>query len=258
MIDAARLLAGLPLGLRGELLEAYGEIVSNYLERRWGAAELNGGKLCEVVYSILNGVVKGPMPQRATKPTNMLLACQALEKQSADANRVGDRSMRIMLPRLLPVLYEVRNNRGVGHVGGDVSANQMDAEAVQAMASWVMAELVRIFHDVDVKTAQEAVDALVERKTPLIWELESGMRRVLDASMGAKDQTLLLLHHSPGWVASTDLFDWIEYSTPSNYRKNVLVPLHDDRRIEHDSDRGRVRISPKGAKDVEDRLLKST
>ena len=186
----------------------------------------------------------------------MISACQALEKVPTDATRVGDRSLRILIPRVLPVLYEVRNNRGVGHVGGDVSANHMDAEAVQAMASWVMAEFVRIFHGVDVKEAQVTVDALAERKTPLIWEIDGGVRRVLDHGMNAKDQTLLLLHHSTGWVSANDLFDWVEYSTPSNYRKNVLVPLHDDRRIEHDAAQGFARISPKGAKDVEDRLLK--
>jgi hypothetical protein len=230
--------------------------MKNYLERRWEPAELNGGKFCEVVYSILNGILNGPMPQRANKPVNMIGACLALEKVPADAARVGDRSMRVMIPRVLPVLYEVRNNRGVGHVGGDVSANHMDAEAVQAMASWVMAELVRIFHGVDVMEAQATVEALVERKTPIIWQIEGGVRRVLDPGMNAKDQTLLLLHHSTGWVSANDLFDWIEYSTLSNYRKNVLVPLHDDRRIEHDAAQGRARISPKGAKVVEDRLLK--
>ena len=64
MIDAARLLAGLPQGLRDELLASYREIVSNYLERRWEPAELNGGKFCEVVYSILHGLLNGSMPQR--------------------------------------------------------------------------------------------------------------------------------------------------------------------------------------------------
>jgi len=60
----------------------------------------------------------------------------------------------VLIPRLLPVLYEIRNNRGVGHVGGDVDPNHMDAEAVQAMASWVMAELVRIFHGVKTEEAR--------------------------------------------------------------------------------------------------------
>ncbi|MFN3623983.1 MAG: hypothetical protein ACK4TP_07965 [Hyphomicrobium sp.] len=254
MIDASRALAGLPKGLRGELLAAYQDIMSNYLERRWEPAELNGGKFCEVVYSIVNGVLTGTMPAKASKPANMLTACRALENVSPDANRVGDRSLRIMIPRLLPVLYEVRNNRGVGHVGGDVVPNHMDAEAVQAMASWVMAELVRIFHGISVDEAKETVDALVERKTPLIWEV-GGLKRVLNPELGAKDQVLLFLHHSTGWVAVDDLFKWVEYSNASMFRSAVLKPLHKLRLIEYDADQARARISPKGSKDVEDRLL---
>jgi hypothetical protein len=147
-------------------------------------------------------------------------------------------------------------NRNVGHVGGDVDPNHMDAEAVVGMASWVMAELVRIFHGVSTKVAEDTVDALVERKTPLIWEVE-GIKRVLDTSLGAKDQVLLLLHHSTDWVPSDDLFKWIGYSNPSVFRTKVLGALHKDRMIEHEPSAGRARISPKGVKDVEDRLLKS-
>jgi hypothetical protein len=171
MTDRSRVLAALPQALRDELFNNYQKIMSNYLERRWEPSELNGGKFCEAAYSIINGAVKGSFPTKASKPSNMLMACQALEKEPADPNRVGDRSLRVLIPRLLPVLYEIRNNRGVGHVGGDVDPNHMDAEAVQVMASWIMAELVRIFHGVTTEEAQHTVDALVERKSLLIGSL---------------------------------------------------------------------------------------
>lgn len=256
MIGGSRALSGIPAGLRDTLLQCYREIMSNYLERRWGPSELDGGKFCEAVYSIVNGAVKGSFPGRASKPANMVRACQALENEPENLDRVGDRSLRILIPRVLPMLYEVRNNRGVGHVGGDVDPNHMDAEAVQAVASWIMAELVRIFHDVDTKQAEEIVNALVERKTPGIWEVE-GVKRVLDHNMSAKDQVLLLLHHSAGWVSSGELVKWVEYSNPSVFRASVLKRLHNARLIEFDADKGRARISPKGAKDVEERLLTS-
>jgi hypothetical protein len=155
------------------------------------------------------------------------------------------------------MLYEVRNNRGVGHVGGDVDPNHMDAEAVQGMASWVMAELVRIFHGVSTKEAEATVHALVERKTPLIWEIE-GVKRVLDHEMKARDQVLLLLHHHTGWATTSDLVKWVDYSNASVFRKSVLKPLHRARFIEFDATADRASISPKGAKDVEDRLLATT
>jgi len=255
-MDPSRVLAALPQALREELLDSYQKIMSNYLERRREPLELNGGKFCEVVYSIVDGALKGSFPANARKPSNMLAACQALERQSPDPNRVGDRSLRVLIPRLLPVLYEIRNNRGVGHVGGDVDPNHMDAEAVQAMASWAMAELVRIFHGVKTDEAQQTVDALVERKSPLIWAVGE-IKRVLDPKMSAKNQVLVRLHHSTGWVSATDLLKWVEYSNASMFRSKVLRPLHKDRLIEFNAEQGLARISPSGAKMVEEELLKT-
>lgn len=256
MLNASSVLAGLPQGLRDELLECYRDIMSNYIERRWRSAELDGGRFCEIVFSIVEGALKGTFPAKAYKPSNMFQSCIGLEgKYPPDPNRTGDRSLRIMIPRLLPVLYEIRNNRNVGHVGGDVNPDHMDAESVQSLASWLMAELVRIFHKTSMKEAEDTVDALVERKTPLIWEVE-GIKRVLDHKMSAKDQVKLFLHHSTGWVSVGDLVKWIEYSNPAVFRSKVLVPLHEERLIEYDADKQRARISPKGAKEVETRLLK--
>jgi hypothetical protein len=118
-----------------------------------------------------------------------------------------------------------------------------------------MAELVRIFHGVTTQEAQDTVDALVERKVPTIWEI-GGVKRVLTTTMSAKNQVLMLLHHSTGWVAATDLFKWVEYSNPSVFRSSVLMALHKARLIEFDADQGQARISPLGAKQVEENLLK--
>jgi hypothetical protein len=257
VINPSRVLRVLPQTLRAELLSCYEKLVSNYIERRWEPCELNGGKFCEVVYSIIDGALKGTFLPNANKPRDMVSACRALEGTPPDPNRVGDRSLRILIPRTLLALCEIRNNRGVGHVGGDVDANHMDAEAVLAMASWVLAEFVRIFHGVTTKEAQEIVDALVERKSPIIWEIE-GVKRVLDTKMSAKDEVLMLLHHSAGWVSTADLLKWVEYSNPSMFRSHVLQPLHKLRLIEHDAGRGSVGISPSGVRKVEETLIKAT
>lgn len=248
------ILAGLPKSLRAELLSCYEAICRNYGENRWEPSELNGGKFAEVSYSIVRGALDGSFPAKASKPRNMLDACRALEGYAADPNRVGDRSLRILIPRMLPVLYEIRNNRGVGHVGGDVDPNQEDTEAVLAMANWIMAELVRIFHGLPLSAAQAAVEAIVSRRHPLIWSFE-GLKRVLDTSLSASDQVLLLLYSELGWVDTALLRQWVEYRNLSVFRKAVLGKLHKARLIEHDVDNGRARISPAGVKEVEARLL---
>src|SRR5262249_38061185 len=144
---------------------------------------------------------------QASKPPNMLDACRALEKAPASFPR----SVRILIPRLLPVLYEVRNNRGVGHVGGEVNPNHMDAVFVLSAAKWVLAELIRIFHTVDVPTATALVDALVEREAAAVWII-GDKRRVLDVSLTMKEKTLLLLYQANGPLREADLFTWVEHS----------------------------------------------
>src|SRR5262245_66270603 len=111
--------------------------------------------------------MKGTFAAAPSKPRDMRTACYAVESL-APTGKVGDRSMRILIPRMLPPLYEIRNNRNVGHVGGEVDPNQMDAVAVYSIASWVMGELVRVFHNVSITEAQEAVDAVSERNMPRI------------------------------------------------------------------------------------------
>jgi hypothetical protein len=142
-IDPSKFLAAIPTGLRDPLLETYREIASNFAEHRWSPSELEGGKFCEVVYWICHGFITGTYVASPTKPGNMKANAAALERNS-DTGKPGDHSLRILIPRMLPALYDIRNNRGVGHVGGDVDPNFMDASAVYGMASWILAELVRV------------------------------------------------------------------------------------------------------------------
>jgi hypothetical protein len=239
--------------LRNPLLETYREIASNFLEHRWGPSELEGGRFSEVVYTILDGGVKGTFAAAPSKPRDLRGACYALES-SSPTGKPGDRSLRILIPRMLPPLYEIRNNRNVGHVGGDVDPNQMDAIAVYSIASWVMGELVRVFHNVAIKEAQEAVDALAERKMPLIWE-PGTVKRVLDTGLTAGNQTLVLLYQSLAWVPESELVASVEYSNATGYRSKVLVKLHKARLIEYDKAGQRARISPKGSDHVEKAIL---
>jgi hypothetical protein len=256
MLDPSKVLASIPAGLREPLFRSYQEIATNFAEHRWEPSELNGGKFSEVVYTIINGCIKGSFPSKPSKPSNMVDACRALETTKADPNRVGDRSLRILIPRALQALYEIRSNRGVGHAGGDVDPNFMDATVVYGMASWTLAEVIRVFHQIPTKEAQESVDAIVERKIGLVWEVEE-IRRVLNPKMDKSDQTLVLLYSTPSWVAERDLLGWVEYSNLSMFRKVVLQPLHKDRLIEYDASMRRARVSPLGSKHVEEQLLRT-
>jgi hypothetical protein len=247
-VSTSGLLANLPPGLRAELVQALGKITTNFRERRWEPTELNGGKLCEVVYSIIRGHADGVMSTKLAKPQNMVAACKQLEHESQ-----LPRSLRIQIPRMLVALYEIRNNRGVGHAGGDVDPNHMDSVAVLYMSKWLVAELIRVFHDVSTAEAAEAVDALTERELPTVWSVD-GKKRVLAEKLSQRDKTLLLLYSEPGAVAESDLRTWVEAANPSAYRRDVLRKAHDQKLLEYDEANRTVRLSPKGARYAEEHL----
>jgi hypothetical protein len=253
MINASNLLGGLPPGLREPLVEEYRGITTAYLEGRWKLSALDAGRFCEVVYSILDGALTGSFATSPAKPARFPEACRALESRPPIA--VGDRSIRILIPRILPGIYDIRNNRNVGHVGGDVIANKMDAAFVRDCTTWIMAELVRVFHHVSTDEAQVSVDTLVDRRSPLVWEHE-GKKRVLDPNMRAKDKVLVLLHSSPSGVSAADLQSWTKYK--SKFKQQVLDPLSEDLLIELDEDGLHAVITPLGIKRVESIILPAT
>ena len=102
MLDPSKLFHGLPVGLREPLLKAYAEIARGYAERRWEPSELNGGKLCEIVYTIIDGATSGTYATAPSKPPRLVDACRAIENRPANSALQGDRSFRILIPRLLP------------------------------------------------------------------------------------------------------------------------------------------------------------
>lgn len=246
MIGSSQLLASIPETLREPLIDEYRGICNAFNEGRWKLTALDAGRFCEVVYTIISGMVTGCYASSPQKPSNFVGSCRALEATPPVA--VGDRSIRILIPRMLPVLYEIRNNRNVGHVGGDVVANKMDATLVREGASWVIAELIRISHGVSTIEAQDCVDALVERAHPLVWEIE-GVKRVLAPAMKIGDRVLILLYSTPGWTSTAQLKIWVDNSNLNR----VLARLFEKQLIEIAA--VKVIITPLGVAHVENKIL---
>lgn len=233
-------LNSIPEGLRKPLLTEYQRIIQNYLERNWIASELSGGRFAEVVYSILVGYATGSFPAKPNKPADMVAACKKLEAYTG-----VPRSFRILIPRLLPVLYEVRNNRDVGHVGGEVNSNFMDASAVVAMVKWTLAELIRVFHNLGTAEAQELTDTLSERTIPVLWK-HNKVVRVLNNKLSWRDQILLIASDAKSAVEFSALMIFLDCKDKA-YLKRILRKLHDERLIEFDAATVETKITPKGS-----------
>jgi secreted Zn-dependent insulinase-like peptidase len=142
-------------------------------------------------------------------------------------------------------LLDIRNNRNVGHTGGEVDPNYMDATAVLHTAKWLVAELVRLLHTLSIEDATAIVDALTEREVPTVW-VHGDKKRVLRTGLSWKKQTLLLLLSETEEASEADLVRWLEHKSVAVYRRDVLNPMHRARLIEYDNETRTVRLLPPG------------
>jgi len=167
----------------------------------------------------------------------------------------GLESLRIIIPRSLILLYTLRGKRGIGHLGGDVDANEIDAATVVRICDWIVCELIRVYHKQSLEEAQGVVDALAERSVPEIWNV-AGKKRVLRPGLDYKQKTLLLAYSEASeGVLVEDLFAWTEHPRLRDYRRRVLAALHRERLIEYDEETQIVYISPLGSQEVENSIL---
>lgn len=235
-----------PSDICDALVDSYVKIKEQYYLNKLEPSELNGGKFVEACVRLIQEELTGshiPIGERIPNIAKVLREFETFDKRKND-------SFRIHIPRILLSVYNIRNKRGVGHLGGDVNPNLADATIITTAVDWILSELYRILYTVSLDEAQNIVNNLVKRKMPLVWEIKD-VRRVLNPSISYRDQTLLLLYSIyPDVMTDDELINCLEYSNPGRYRTYTLRNLHKDRLIEYSRD-GNCTILPPGINYVE-------
>jgi hypothetical protein len=245
------LAVALPAALVDALIDSYVEIKRNYMLDRHEPAELNGGKFVEACYRIVQAVSGGgSFTPVGVSINDMIGKLRAIEQLPVAA---ANEAYRIHIPRALLTIYNVRNKRGVGHLGGDVNPNHADATLLAGIADWVVAELFRIHYECTLTEAQGIVDSIVQRDLPLVAEV-GDLRRVLLGSLSLKQQTLVLLFNcATGRKTVADLIRDVEPKDPAAYVRRVIRPLHQERMVDA-SEPDSLVLLPPGAKYVEQHI----
>jgi hypothetical protein len=244
-------LSTVPSSLRSKLIEKYLQLKAAYAQSTYDSCGLRAGHFAEIMIRVLQHYLTGSYTPLGQKISNFSAECLRLENLPASAGAEG---LRLMVPRALNFLYTLRNKRGIGHVGGDIDANEIDAATLVRLADWCVCELVRVAHSLSLEDAQAIVDSVAVRQQPQVWTV-GGRRRVLNNSLDFRSKTLLLLYNeSEPSVPAEDLFYWTEYSNFSVFKRDVLGKLHSARLVEYDRDTEMVTLSPLGAREVEEKL----
>lgn len=246
-------LAGVPGAFRNRLIKAYKAVKQAHASGQHDSAGTRAGRFCEVSLRLLQDELTQSYIPFGTSIGNLEEECRKLGQTPKTA---GPESLRIIIPRALVFLYTLRNKRGIGHEGGDVDANEIDSATCVRLADWCLCEFIRVYHSLSLEEAQAVLDAVAEREVPEVWTV-AGKKRVLEPGMTYGDQVLRLLYSDPDTaVAVEDLVDWTDHPSAKDFRRQVLAPLHRKRFVEFDRDSQTVLLSPTGAAEAEDELVR--
>lgn len=225
------LLAGVPSELVDEVLTAFAEAKRRFYRDDLRPSEIEGGRFSEAVFRVLQwATVNAYEPIGRTLPSVDKMITTLENARAAE-------SIRLHIPRTLRLIYDVRNKRDVAHLGDGIDPNQQDATLVVHNMEWVLAELVRLFHNVSPTEAHGMIADLVSKDVPLV-QVFSGFPRILK-QLTASDHFLVLLYWRGSEGATlAELSSWARTAMRSNLRRTLsqldakdLIHLQSDRYV---------------------------
>jgi len=235
-----------PADVCDAILEAYREIEESFSLQKWKTAELDAGHFVEASRRLLEHELFG-----SYTPIGKNLPSFNDGELKKYENAQGDESLRMLIPRVLKSIFNIRNKRGIGHLGV-ISANEMDSTLILYNVKWVLAEFVRLATGTNPNETQKMIASIVERRIGLLWK-HQGITRILESKISARDQVLILLYDASP-LAESDLQTTVEYKNNTNFRK-ILRRLHSARMIDW-TQGGQAFITPKGSEAAEAVILK--
>lgn len=227
-VRAGLIAAPIDTQLVDELLAAYDEAKRNFYLGGLRLSAVEGGRFCEAAFRILQQKGLGPFtPIGTTLNTNQVI--QQLQQIAA-----GTRpdSIRLHIPRALRLVYDIRNNRDAAHLADGIDPNLQDATLVIGVVDWVLAEFVRLYHNVSADEAHRMIDQIVTRVAPVVQDFD-GFLKVLRTDLSASDHVLVLLYQRGEHGATlAQLDEWARPPMRANLRR-TLAQLTDEKALVH-------------------------
>jgi hypothetical protein len=239
-----------PKEILDKLFESYQLAYENYSLGKYRTCCSEGGRFAEVALRMLQQVTTGtyiPLGEPIPKFSN-----EVTKLEKADSSRFPQ-SVRIQIPRVLQVIYDIRNKRDIGHVGGDVDANFSDASLSLACCNWVMTEFIRIYYTSDIRTAQNLVNSLVKIRIPLIQDF-NGFLKLLKPDLSLPKKILALLYYRGSEGATTEeLNKWTGRQVRKDHMNITLNRLEYEKAYIH-KDNNHYFITDTGRRYVEENV----
>lgn len=218
-----------------ELLEAHSEAKRNYYLGGLRLSAVEGGRFCEAAFRILQYLTqnKSFTPLSKSLPNTDKLI---LDLSNLDGTRFSD-SIRLHIPRSLRLVYDIRNKRDAAHLSDGIDPNLQDATLVVGVIDWILAEFIRLYHNVSANEASHLVNAIVKRSAPIVQDFD-GYLKVLNPTLGASDHCVVLLYQC-GEIGATfqELEMWARAPMRANLRRTLDALSNKRAFVHHDGSR---------------------
>lgn len=147
-----------------DIVASYEKLLGEHRKGDTEAALNAGGKFVEHVLRAIEFVRTGKTPPEIKSVAGTIKIIEGEAKLPE--------SLRVLVPRIASsMMFDVRSKRGAAHVK-EINPRFIDAALAVNAASWVLAEMVRLYHVADEKAVAEAMAALMRAHLPLIEKFE--------------------------------------------------------------------------------------
>ncbi|HML02963.1 MAG TPA: hypothetical protein VK487_06280 [Candidatus Bathyarchaeia archaeon] len=233
--------------LLDKLFESYQLAYENYYESKYRPCCSEAGRFAEIALRMLQEATTGKYVPLGQSIPNF--SSEVINLEKVDSSKFSQ-SLRIQIPRTLQVIYDIRNKRDVGHVGGDVDANFSDATLSLISCNWVLTEFIRIYFTSDIATAQDMVNSIVKIRIPLIQDF-NGFLKMLNPNLRLPEKILAFLYYRSSEGATVkEMNQWLANRIQTGHMNLTLGKLEHQKAYVH-RDGDRYLITETGRKYVE-------
>ena len=233
-----------------ELLDAHAEAKRNFYLGGLRLSAVEGGRFCEAAFRLLQHVTESkytPLNKTLPKTDDLIFKLSQL-----DSSKFND-AVRLHIPRSLRLVYDIRNKRDTAHLSDGIDPNLQDATLVVTVIDWVLAEFIRLYHNVSANAASKMVDGIVKRVAPVVQDF-NGFLKVQNPKLGVSDHCSVLLYQRGEEGATYDeLAKWARPPMRANLPR-ALETLVDKKDFAH-FDGARYFITRRGEQYVEQKNL---
>ncbi len=229
----------------------YNDMLNEFQKADWESAILKSGKFVEALLKGMWLHVGGTLPPaRQFKVGKILVDLKQLP------HGTHDDTIRITIPKACEFVYDIASNRGARHDPDEVNPNEMDANAVVSMCSWILGEVLRYSQKgaADINVVREQLDILIKRKYTYIEDID-GRTYFHFRGLSARNIGLLYLKHRyPVRVTATEVLDTIVRHRFS--RKNGILATSRLRKVVDIDKNNKLMLLQPGVKEADELLIK--